>query len=233
MLRLMLSLILGCLSFVLPIEAYQNPKPEYLLLITGCARCGTTYISQVLNKCGLDVPHEKMGAHGTVNWIMAVPADYTPMAYDFRYCCAPGLNHYRFQHIFHQVRDPLKSISSIAVDLDPIWDFVGGYIQEVDMAHPTIINAARYWYYWNLKAEKIAEWTYRIEDIDHVWKEFCRRLGYPLDKSNLKRVQRNTNSGKVSHRVTWKALKRMLEPELYNNIVKMARRYGYSVTDKN
>ena len=229
MLRYITACFLALLTLSINTEAAQQ---EYHILITGCARSGTTYISQVLQKCGIDVLHEKMGSLGTVNWIMAVPADYTPAAYDFTHCCVPGLNQYKFKHIFHQVRDPLKSISSLAVDMTSTWNFIGGYIQEVDVAHPTLINAARYWYYWNLHAEKIAEWTYRIEDIDNLWGEFCKRIEFKLDKNNLKRVPRNTNTGRVTKRITWVDLKRILEPELYQKIVKMAKRYGYPVTDK-
>ncbi len=223
------------LSFTMLVEGYENQqtKKDYLLLITGCGRSGTTFMATVLQKCGLDIQHELLGADGTVSFPHAVPADMVPSWGMDGYPNIPGLNKCRFRHIFQQVRDPLKVISSAAVDLERCRKFINKYIPEIKSQDPPLIKGAKYWYYWNLYAEKIAHWTYRIEDIDRVWGEFCDRIGYDLDKKILKKIPKNYNSRKVVHRTTWAELKAILDPELYKNVVKMARRYGYPVKDKN
>src|SRR5262249_4242348 len=71
-------------------------KPVYkLLLITGCARSGTTFIADVLWHCGLQVYHEAPGRDGIVSWLMAARDVKTPYG--------PAYYNYRFKHIFHQV----------------------------------------------------------------------------------------------------------------------------------
>jgi hypothetical protein len=43
-------------------------------IVTGCARSGTTYMSKVLQACGLRCPHEEWGPDGTVAWQYAADA---------------------------------------------------------------------------------------------------------------------------------------------------------------
>lgn len=85
-----------------------NHKNEHFLLITGCGRSGTTYISAVLQEFGLDVRHECYGADGICSWPMTVVDDDLPWKW-----LPPGRNKdMKFTHILHQVRHPLKVIAS-------------------------------------------------------------------------------------------------------------------------
>src|SRR5262245_26173589 len=143
---------------------------QSLVLFTGCPRSGMAYISTVFQKCGLDVRHETPGGTGIASWLLTVPLDNVPARGKFYTHYVPGLNQYRFQHIFHQVRDPLKTISSIAQDFRGSWQFISDLIPEIDPYHHPLYNSVKFWYYWNLKAEKLAEYTYRVEDIDHAFK---------------------------------------------------------------
>ena len=59
---------------------------------------------------------------------------------------------------------------------------------------PPMLRAAKYWYYWNLHAEKIAHWRYRIEDFRHVYPEFCDRLGIRSNPTALDSVATDTNT---------------------------------------
>ena len=64
------------------------------LLITGAPRSGTYFTTRLLFNLGLDIKHEKIDTHGTVSSVhLLSPSGFTKVA--------------------HQIRDPLKSISSL------------------------------------------------------------------------------------------------------------------------
>lgn len=206
--------------------------PERDLLITGCARSGTAYVSQVLNACKLNVGHETDGAYGISSWVMAIPADQTPWG--------PARNNYSFRHVFHQVRDPLKTISSVfTTEGTKSWAFITMHIPQISLADLHIIRAAKYWYYWNLQAEAAAEWTYRLEDLDNLREEFERRLGVQLDSQKWGSIAKNANprhlkpprAGYIQTdkptEFTWDDLERELPLELFHKIQLLAQKYGY------
>ena len=220
--------------------AVKEPAPKQrLCLVTGCARSGTTFIYNVLrlngipirherevskslkgyilDAFGLDSPENRNKNNGIASWVMAADSDTTPWG--------PGANDFQFKHIFHQVRDPLKTINSAANEPEESWQFIRQFVPEIQADDSKLVRSAKYWYYWNLLAEKKAEWTYRIEDID--MDEMSKRLGVPLDPKTLERVPHNSNTRGHNNRYTWDDLKAELSPELYENIVQLAKRYGY------
>ncbi len=198
---------------------------ERFLLITGCARSGTYYISDLLRQTGLDIAHENIGQHGTSSWTMAVTDTQTPWG--------PGSAGIHYQHIFHQVRDPIKVISSVYTkEPRASWEYIIKHIPQILSTDPKIVKCAKYWYYWNLRAEAIAELTYRVEDIEIQWDKIEKILGLILDKSALDRIPKDTNTnGPYKRNITWKTLKLELNPALYFKIRELAIRYGYKTED--
>lgn len=199
-----------------------------LVLITGCGRSGTTYTTNLLRTCGLDIKHEDIGIDGSVSWLMAVDSDYTPHG--------PGSNGTYFRHTFHQIRNPLDVITSFYININndflPAWNYIIAYVPEIKREDPSLVKCAKYWYYWNLKAEQKAEWRYRIEDIEEVLEEMSIRLGVVINKNVLNVVPKNTNSWHpIEKKITWKELQQVLSEEDFNNIQQLAIKYGYSVID--
>src|SRR5271169_6495414 len=90
---------------------------ERNLLITGCARSGTGYISLFLQKCGMEIGHENTKNDGVASWIMCTNAKHVPWGVDSR-------RRIKFAHIFHQVRHPLKVISSCQTEGEPSWKYI-------------------------------------------------------------------------------------------------------------
>jgi hypothetical protein len=163
-----------------------------------------------------------MGKDGASCWYVAAQPNYRKRGVD--------LTKVRFEHIFHQVRDPLKTISSVYFSEDRLsWHYILKHTPEIKYRDPHLVKCAKYWYYWNLKAETFAEWTYRLEDIDLVWDEFCQRIGKKLLRSAIEQTPKNVNTRGPHELFTWEDLRRELDPELYQNIVNMARKYGYAV----
>lgn len=206
-------------------NAAEKPRIDKLVLVTGCPRSGTRYIAQLLCACGLDVHHEGMGRDGCSSWCMAVDTDVR--------CWGPSANGYRFQHVFHQVRDPLPVMSSIYTHEALSWNYNFHCIPELSRDDSLFVRTAKYWYYWNLAAEKKAELTYRVEDIDFVFEEICTRLNIPVNMEALKKVPREVGKHKrdYARTFTWADMKNELPEDLFHNIQEMALRYGYPIED--
>jgi hypothetical protein len=163
----------------------RSAAPRRRVLITGCGRSGTRYTVALLDKHGLDVRHEEIGRDGAVSWCMAVDSERTPWG--------PPRREYQFEHIFQQVRSPLKAIPSMLAMNERSWRYICEWIPCV-LDEAPILRAAKYWYYWNLHAEKIAQWRYRIEDFRHVYPEFCDRLGIRANATALDSLATNINT---------------------------------------
>jgi len=186
-----------------------------MFLITGCGRSGTSYMTKVLNNCGLNVGHEALGRDGVVSGRYCYEAEFYPGAHP-----APRPH---FDVILHQVRRPLKTIASVMTGRSRLWSqqFV-----PVELTASTLRFSCYYWLTWNLEAERQALWTYRIEDLEDVWLDLRRVLcfdtSYDLATSG---VPKNTNSRQHAS-VTWQDVKKAA-PEIYEDICLTADRYGY------
>lgn len=195
---------------------------ERFLLITGCGRSGTQYMHDFLNKSGLQVGHEIVRKHGSVSWLLTSQADWAPWG--------PLRNEFKFKHVFHQVRDPLKVIQSFYnVPPRATWEWIAETVMEIEENDTDLEKCVKYWIHWNLLAEQQAEWTYRIEDFDRLIGEMSLRLKYPLSKKTLDAVPKTTNT-KTSPEdivITWDLLEAELSPQLYHQLADLAHRYGY------
>lgn len=211
--------LIAAVFYCFPLKNLKQPETHNLLII-GCARSGTTYITQVLKKSGVRIGHERMRKDGVCSWEMVVDTPEVPWG--------EGRNGRKFRHIFHQVRDPLKTISSVYYS-EParVFDFIRTHVPEIKPEDSPLTRCAKYWYYWNLKAESQSEWTYRIEDIEKNWNEFASRIGKRLKISPLRRVPKNANTRKDHPNFTWEDLEKELDPELYQSIRCLAQKYGY------
>ena len=153
--------------------------------MTGSGRSGTKYIAFVCRRLGLDVRHEELGRDGIASWTMAVRTEQSPFG--------PPSSSCTFDHVFHQVRQPLAAIQS-ATTFDPAsWEFIAAFTG-CARDEPVLLRAARYWLTWNEQAEQIADWRNRVEDLRDSFAEFCERLGVACDETVLDRVPVDINT---------------------------------------
>lgn len=198
------------------------------ILVVGCGRSGTTYIARFFQLSGLDVIHERStGSDGSASWF-ALGGTYFPSD--------PITEGTEFEHVFHQVRHPLNVITSWLINVTNLkgweWEFVRKHVPEISQYDSLLVQCAKYWYYWNLKAEKIAEWRYRIEDLPFVLSEFEMRLKFPFDATVFDMLPCNINTwASTSNKITWAELQRKLPKVLFKQLRGMAYRYGYSIVD--
>ena len=208
--------LLVCTPSFLPAE----PPKERLVLITGCSRSGTSYMSDFLRLNGIQVDHERDAPEGTVSWTMVVDAPWTPWG--------PGRRSFRYRHIFHQVRHPLKAIGSIVNEEQRAWDFIQTYTPQVRENDRILVRAVNYWIYWNLAAERMAEFTYRIEDVEQALPKMATILRKKIDLRLLEQVPKTTNTRYINRNYTWEDIRKGISPQLYKKLIRLSKRYGYT-----
>lgn len=203
-----------------------------MILFTGCARSGTKYTAKLMQNLGLDIQHEKMGKDGISSWW------FTPDSH---------LNSkFKFDKVFHQVRHPLQQIKScyqLGDRSGVMWRFICQYAS-IDLKEPKLLRCAKYYYYWNLEAEKKAELTFKIEDIDKIFEELCKRIGIKPDNKILNNTPRNINrSLPKAHKLltlkniitqdkdkllTWEELRNEIGDEWFEKVGMLALEYKYN-----
>lgn len=190
-----------------------------MFLITGCGRSGTTYITTALQRCGLDVGHERYGRDGIVSGFYAVDAP----RYPGRHPNPRPL----FDVVLHQVRHPLRTIASVTTGRSMTWaqPFV-----PVEPGASTLRWACYYWLAWNRAAEGQAAFTYRIEALEAAWPKLQEALGFDAGYSVTAGIPRAINARR-HRRVTWAGVHRAA-PEIYADIRALALRYGYTLEEK-
>src|SRR6185369_1461945 len=212
------------------------------LLITGCGRSGTMYASAVWRSQGLDISHEnptppngQMGKDGIASWYMAVN--------DLKALFGPSASEYEFDFVIHQVRHPLKVIASVAqfVLRDALSrDYIERNAPETRLnprerqmpdCDQLILQASRYWLYWNLLACEKSSLTIKVEDLAASVEELCARLNIAFVPGVAETVSANTH-GRYLYindpywTVDWDDIAR-LDRDLCNRIRALAEVYGY------
>jgi len=188
-----------------------------VILFTGCGRSGTKYVADLMTLLGLDIKHEKIGKDGLASFFFAVDADRVP------YGPIPNVWRDKIHLTLHQVRHPLKVIAS-SQTFRFSWDFIIAH-SPCKKGDPMLLNCAKYWYYWNLEAEKRSSWTWQIENIVFEFDELCKRVGVKPNDEALDSLPRNVNTREHGD-VGWEEIE-SLDKDLCNKIKDLAMRYGY------
>jgi len=221
------------------------------LLVLACGRSGTLYTSKVFRAAGFDLRHEQIGAFGSSSMYM-VPrvTDCSIVNAGQKVPIHAGENRadYRFKHVWHQTRHPLRAIDSLAKSFtrkvrlwtgEQIRFAMPGRSTELQCPIEDKIHwAMRYWFYNNAFCGVQAEWRYQLENFP--WGEMLERLGYqsghPLPvipattNRNLRFAFKSAEQAamirETIYDTTWETLER-INPYLTDTIRRMARRYGY------
>ncbi len=196
-----------------------------MILITGTPRCGTHYTAALLQALGLRVLHEAVDVDGAVSWKHTGHGTFTvPKRNRVSEIFDPG-----FTTTLHQVRNPLKSISSMQTLRDCTWKFMTHHI-ELDMDAPVVVRGMQCWTGWNSLAEAKAEWRYRIEDLKEIFPEFLTHLNLPVQPiPELSRESRESRLERFTP-LRWGNLLHADE-SLAHSTAALARKYGYEVPD--
>jgi hypothetical protein len=196
-------------------------EPRFVIVGTG--RSGTRYISRLLQAAGIRCGHE--------NWWRLDDQQATRLEGDASWIATFQLDDYRGQ-IFHQVRDPLKVVNSILYGKKQLLrggPALEGRIRWIDITGDDRFDALNIAVTWLRKAEQIAAWTWRLEDMDSdLLQHICDRIGHPIDSRLADRalatVAPNTNKHTDGQRITWDDLP---PSTVKTEAMTFAKHYGY------
>ncbi len=145
-----------------------------MLLITGCGRSGTHYTARILQEMGLDIPHETVGKDGTASWKHTAPGVFVYIGKNRESI----IDTTGFKRVLHQVRHPLKVISSMQTFSDSSWAYMAKFIDLSVHASP-VVKGMQAWIGWNQLAGQRANWRFQIEQLKECFPEFCLHAGLP------------------------------------------------------
>lgn len=207
-------------------EIIPTPPKPYNLIVIGCARSGTAYTKKLLSKLTLPINEETSKFDYFVGWTMG--DDCLSMTHPKPRPCSDYAN------VFHQVRDPLKTISSLYANFSGlhrgIWPFVRAHIPEILDSDDLLVTCAKYYYYWNKKCEERTTYRFQVEQIAKAAPEFEKSAGITLDQAILNKMPTHINHWRtIEHTYTWKELDEALPEELARNLRIQAQAYGYAV----
>ena len=182
------------------------------IAIVACARSATMYTVHVLRALGYQIGHEEMGEDGSIGYhLVAIKP----------------------KNCFHQVREPIKQISSMVAHNS--WGFM---LDVVDINDTNLLGCMQYWLKWNELCEEFCVWRYQIERFPDVWPEFLDRIGH--EQCELPNIKTDINSSKQEKYRKKKKYKLFTWADLFNEdrelaqqIKEKAEYYGYSpIMDK-
>ena len=178
-------------------------KDHHGIGIVACARSATTYMTYLLRNLGYNVGHEKWGPDGSVGYHLVVV---------------------RPENCFHQVRDPIKQISSMMTHRS--WGFCNQVIQ---LDNRDLKGCMQYWYLWNKLCEEFCVWRYQIEQLPIVWNEFLDRIGH--EHCPIPEIPVDTNTATINKKsASWDDLFKE-DRKLAQDIFNMAQEYGYDTPE--
>ena len=98
-----------------PVHLSTGDSYHRQLLVTGAQRSGTHYTWEMLNRLGVDVHHEGVGAAGAVSWLYAVSVAFMSTRKAYVINNPEPLTVHRFRHIFHQVGHHPLDVSPLSL----------------------------------------------------------------------------------------------------------------------
>lgn len=190
-----------------------------MILVVGCPRSGTCFISTLFKEHGFDVGHEAWGRDGIACWRLAGNSDFWR---GFNLCpreiqgAHPAV---------HQVRHPLGTISSLLTIAEVSWDIMAKSIP-LRTKHP-LHRAMQAYILWNRLAQQRASYTYRVENIRQEYPELCRRAGFVSTLKPDFATSEKTN-GRPHESLSWADLESVDAP-LAMQVRALSVEYGYTL----
>lgn len=218
------------------------------ILVTGCGLGGTHYAARVLQKCGLDVKHERIRSDGVVSFGHATWVD--PVAREQALTCGETQWVFNdnspdadvFDVVLRQTRNPRKVASSIGhTATSSTWAKLLRAVEarfEIELPWPPGETerekmeagvAYTYWYY--AYAGLHARWTYRVENMATALPDILHAAEHEISEDAQKRAL-DTISTKTGSRQSEREYKYWSWPEIVNvkwgpQLKAMARAFGY------
>lgn len=184
---------------------------EGYIFITGTPRCGTQYMAHVFQAVEIDIQHEVFGERGISAFQLF-----------------PHLSQIKHGLLIHQLRDPIKTISSMQV-INRSWPYIHFYTGLHPDSEGKLKAIMKLWLTLNLEIEKHHKFRYKIEELDKEWPVLCDILN--ISSRPLPDVPKDTHTKVHKYRLlSWHELE-FRDSELTKLIKETTLRYGYEVKD--
>ena len=207
------------------------------VLVVGCPRSGTTYMSAILRECGLKVSHERLGRDGTSSWWFAPTRSVIPPGYHpFDGNSSRGGSHpdkigpevYDFGVVIHLVRHPLNACAGIRAHVTgQAWRYIEAHVG-VGLDVPDPLRSVLFWTRWNrLIVEHAPGAVVRLEHLAEDWPKVAELLSLPPEPpANVvaKNVARPKMKRSNREPFTWDEIQ---DQEAVEEAKELARSYGY------
>lgn len=200
------------------------------IVVVGCGRSGTKYITKVFKRMGIHVGHEAGGPDGVASWYIT-PGLCAPKALFKKDIPFKRLKAtYGEFTVIHQVRNPVNCISSAQTFSSASWEYIAQFV-DIDMTNPLIWRCLQYWECWNAMAEEIAAHRFRVEDLEEHHKELFVACNIQKWDSNIKFIFQNKEENtrkRFYTKYSWEQLVEV-DKDLAQKIKERALRYGYNL----
>ena len=172
----------------------MESKQQRTYVILGTGRSGTAYTSKLLQCCGLDIGHEKLGSDGISSWYLT---EDTPN----KNSASWGDLSMSTPVVAHQLRNPLKTIPSLMTINKDSWDFIKNSTITSTWDNRLLVRSMRHWLEWNQAAFRKAEYHWTLEGLEKEIQPFLAvalpELSLEVFNENVQRVSQATNSSKT------------------------------------
>lgn len=228
-----------------------------MVVVIGCPRSGTGFISQLLKEHDLDVGHEVWGKNGISDWRLTwqkpkyTPPPPPPAKVKAKKPPPPPRSPFRTDYppdpppepdppepkaepveenpVYTILHQVRHPLNVIAslVTIAPVSWELIACHTRLTVDDPALTRSMMAWLYMNELAQCRAEYTYRVENIRQEFDEICRRAGFEVQFKTDYQTSETTNRRKHPE-VTWE----MLEAEdakLAEQVRAVAIRYGYAL----
>lgn len=212
------------------------------ILITGCGRSGTQYLSKILNYHNLEFLHEDIrGKDGVISWFLMFDRQDIPYwnisKKDYLNFKPNYTNHFNKKILL--VRNPIDVISSVYNTFkDKSFDYIRKCIPEISNYDSKLLHVMKYYLYWNLNGLKICDFYIKIEniesDIDRILYLFSikkKDFSHFSKKTHTRNIMLNesktsTGTKRVYDKISWEDLENE-DINITNQIRDLCKKLGY------
>lgn len=196
-------------------------------IVAGTGRCGTVYVTNLLNALGASCRHEYFYGPEGYNKRIGVKGDVSWLA-------VPFLEKYQGT-VLHLVRHPLRVINALisakALDNSRLEN---RYVRFLNTYFPLTGNqledAIRYYVEWNRKIENYAKLRIRLENIGEMIPKIMETLDIPCPE-NYKEIAQNTERVNARSRPCIR-MEDIPAGNLRDELFAIAKDYGYEMENE-
>jgi len=105
----------------------------------------------------------------------------------------------------HQKRNALKVIASCTTFGDISWRIISEHIP-LYPEESILKKCMKYYYFWNMIAERNTVFSYYVEQLPEIWDKFCEVIGHSLTYRDIPK-NINTRQGEYPA-LSWRDLER-------------------------